>query len=56
MTANTRRDGQEFLEIAAEIPIRPETVEFPLEEANEALLQLKRGAFSGSAILRVRAA
>ena len=56
VTANTRRDGQEFLEIAAEIPIRPETVEFPLEEANEALLQLKRGAFSGSAILRVRAA
>ena len=55
VTANTRRDGQEFLEIAAEIPIRPETVEFPLEEANEALLQLKRGAFSGSAILRVRA-
>jgi propanol-preferring alcohol dehydrogenase len=53
VTANTRQDGHELLRIAAEARIRPETTEFPLERANEALLALKQGAFSGSGILRV---
>ena len=53
VTANTREDGVEFLRIAAEIPIRPETTPFQLEEANEALLALKRGEFSGAAVLNV---
>jgi propanol-preferring alcohol dehydrogenase len=54
VTANTRQDGDELLRIAAEAGVRPETTEFPLERANEALLALKRGEFSGAAVLRVR--
>src|SRR5439155_12101563 len=41
VTANTRSDGEELLRIAAEIPIRPQTTAFPLEDANRALQQLK---------------
>ncbi len=51
VTANTRADGEEFLEEAARIPIRPETTAFPLEEANRALALLKRGGFTGSGVL-----
>jgi propanol-preferring alcohol dehydrogenase len=52
-TANTRRDGEELLALAAEIPIRPRTTPFRLEEANLALQQLKRGEVVGSAVLLV---
>jgi propanol-preferring alcohol dehydrogenase len=51
VTANTRADGEELLAEAARIPIRPATTTFPLEEANAALLALKRGAFAGSGVL-----
>ena len=54
MTANTRRDGEELLRIAAEIPIRPHTVPLPLAEANQALQQLKHDGFEGAAVLTVR--
>ena len=54
VTANTRRDGEELLRIAAEIPIRPQTTSFPLEEANRALQQLKHDAIQGSGVLLVR--
>jgi len=47
----TRRDGEEFLELAAKIPVRTETHRFPLEEANEALAALREGKFSGAAVL-----
>jgi propanol-preferring alcohol dehydrogenase len=50
---NTRRDGEEFLKIAAEIPIRTEVREFGLEEANEALNALKNDAIRGAAVLRI---
>ncbi|PWU11569.1 MAG: alcohol dehydrogenase [Terriglobia bacterium] len=50
---NTRRDGEDFLRIAAEIPIRTEVREFPLAEANEALYALKNDAIRGAAVLRV---
>lgn len=50
---NTRQDGEAFLKIAAEIPIRTHTVEFPLEQANVALQTLKQDAIRGSAVLRV---
>jgi propanol-preferring alcohol dehydrogenase len=50
---NTRRDGEDFLKIAAEIPIRTEVHEFDLEEANAALNALKHDAFRGAAVLRV---
>ncbi len=51
----TRRDAQEFLPLAAEIPIIPETQEFKLEQANEALILLKEGRIRGAAVLRIAA-
>ena len=53
VTANTRRDGEELLRIAAEIPIRPQTTTFALDEANRALQQLKHDAIQGSGVLLV---
>jgi alcohol dehydrogenase, propanol-preferring len=50
---NTRADGEDFLRIAAEIPIHTEIREFALEEANEALNALKNDAIRGAAVLRV---
>ncbi len=47
----TRRDGEEFLELAAKIPIKTETQTFPLEEANEALNALRSGTLRGAAVL-----
>jgi len=47
----TRRDVSEFLKLAAEIPIKPEVQEFPLEEANKALLELKEGRIRGAKVL-----
>ena len=51
VTANTRQDGREFLAEAAEIPIRTHVVTCPLEEANEALQDLKADRIRGSAVL-----
>lgn len=48
---STRRDGEELLRVAAEIPVRTETTVFPLDQANEALLALKTGGISGAAVL-----
>jgi len=53
VTANTRQDGVELLRIAAEIPIRPHTVPFRLEQANKALHQLKHDGFEGAAVLEI---
>jgi propanol-preferring alcohol dehydrogenase len=50
---NTRRDGEDFLKIAAEIPIHTQVQEFPLAEANAALNALKHDAVRGAAVLRV---
>jgi propanol-preferring alcohol dehydrogenase len=50
----TRRDAREFLELAARIPIRAETVLFGLEQANEALARVKRGEIRGAAVLAPR--
>lgn len=49
----TRRDIQEFLPIAAAIPIRPQVQTYPLEEANRALLELKRGPVRGAKVLLI---
>ena len=49
----TRRDAEEFLPLAAEIPIVPETQEFKLEEANEALALLKEGKMRGAGVLKI---
>lgn len=51
VTANTRADGEELLRLAAEIPIRPRTTQFPLEEANEALSRLAHDAIAGAGVL-----
>ena len=48
-----RRDVSEFLDLAAEIPILPEVEEFPLEEANTALRQLKERRIRGAKVLRI---
>ena len=53
VTANTRIDGEELLEAAARIPIRPAVTTFPLAEANRALQLLKRGRIEGSGVLVV---
>ena len=53
VTANTREDGEELLRIAGEIPIRPRTTSFPLEQANEALRRLKHDAIAGAGVLLV---
>jgi alcohol dehydrogenase, propanol-preferring len=50
---NTRKDGEDFLRVAAEIPIRTHVQIFPLNEANRALNALKNDAISGAAVLRV---
>jgi alcohol dehydrogenase, propanol-preferring len=47
----TRADGQEFMEIAAEAPIRAHTTAFPLTQANEALDSLRTGKIEGAAVL-----
>ncbi|MFN2622896.1 MAG: zinc-dependent alcohol dehydrogenase family protein [Chthoniobacterales bacterium] len=47
----TRRDGEEFLELAAKIPIRTETQTFPLAKANDALDALRNGKSRGAAVL-----
>ena len=47
----TRRDGEEFLALAPQVPVRTETQTFPLEQANEALHALRSGALTGAAVL-----
>jgi alcohol dehydrogenase, propanol-preferring len=53
VTANTRKDGAELLELAARIPIIPKVRLFPLEEANQALQLLKAGGIDGAGVLAV---
>ena len=53
VTANTRADGEEFFRIAAEIPLRPTTVPYPFEAADQALLDLAEDRITGAAVLRV---
>jgi propanol-preferring alcohol dehydrogenase len=52
---NTRQDGEDFLRVAAEIPIRTHTQLFPLREANRALIALKNDAIEGAAVLKIEA-
>ena len=48
---NTRADGRDFLQVAAEIPIRAQVEVFPLGEANLALDKLKNDAIRGAGVL-----
>jgi propanol-preferring alcohol dehydrogenase len=49
----TRADARDFLQIAAEIGMKPKVTAFRLEEANEALLAIKRDGIDGAAVLVV---
>lgn len=47
----TRRDGEEFLPLAAEIPVQTEVHLYPLEQANQALDDLRAGRFTGAGVI-----
>jgi alcohol dehydrogenase, propanol-preferring len=47
----TRHDGEEFLPLAALVPVRTQVETFALEEANEALARLRSGNITGAAVL-----
>ena len=49
----TRRDGEEFLALAAAIPVQTEVTTYALEDANQALADLRQGNFTGAAVLLV---
>jgi alcohol dehydrogenase, propanol-preferring len=49
----TRRDAEEFLPLAAEVPVRTDVEVFALEEANEVLQRIKRSEVRGAAVLKV---
>jgi alcohol dehydrogenase, propanol-preferring len=51
----TRADGEEFLALAPQVPVRTHVETFPLEAANEALTRLRNGAITGAAVLTCRA-
>lgn len=52
---NTRADGEEFLAVAAAIPVRTAIEVFPLEQTNQALQALKHGRVRGAAVVQVAA-
>jgi propanol-preferring alcohol dehydrogenase len=47
----TRRDGEEFLAIAPQVPVKTDVETFPLEKADEALSRLRQGQLQGAAVL-----
>jgi propanol-preferring alcohol dehydrogenase len=51
VTANTRRDGEEFLQLAGRLGVRATTVGYPMNQADVALADLAEGRFSGAAVL-----
>ena len=51
VTASTRKDGEELLQLAAAIPVRTRVTTYPLAEANEVLQDLKEGKIDGAAVL-----
>ena len=52
----TRRDGEEFLALAPQVPVKTDVTAFQLEQAGEALEQLRQGEFTGAAVLDMREA
>src|SRR2546429_785918 len=49
----TRRDGEEFLELAPRVPVKTEAHAYPLRDANAALDDLAHGRFQGAAVLTI---
>ena len=54
VTANTRRDGEEFLQLADRAVIRPTTSVYPLDRVDQALEDLAADRVNGAAVIRVR--
>ncbi len=53
VTNNTRQDGEDFLHVAAEIPLKPQVELFTLAETNRALNALKHDAIRGAAVVQL---
>ena len=51
----TRLDGEEFMALAPQVPVRTEIAEYPLESANQALDDLREGRVTGAAVLSINA-
>lgn len=51
VTANTRADGEQFLQLAARFKIEPTTTAYPMAQAPRALADLAHGRFGGAAVL-----
>jgi alcohol dehydrogenase, propanol-preferring len=49
----TRQDGEEFMQLAPEVPVRTQIRAFSLEAANEALQHLRAGELHGAAVLKI---
>jgi alcohol dehydrogenase, propanol-preferring len=49
----TRRDAQEFMRIAPNVPVKTTTQTFRLEQANDALERLRSGKLQGAAVLKI---
>jgi len=49
----TRRDGEEFLALAPQVPVHTEVELHPLEDANEALDSIRSGSLRGAAVLQI---
>ncbi len=55
-TANTRRDGEELLDLATRVPLHVYTVSYEFDAAPQALGDLAHDRITGAAVLRVRSA
>ena len=51
----SREDVRSLLDLAVRIPLEPTIIEYPLEQAQEALLDIKSGNINGSGVLRIEA-
>jgi len=51
VTNMTRADARDFLQIAAEVKLKPQVTSFPLDKANEALMAVKNDAIDGAAVI-----
>jgi alcohol dehydrogenase, propanol-preferring len=49
----TRRDAEEFLELAPKVPVKTRPLPYPLEQANDALNDLRAGRLQGAAVLQI---
>jgi propanol-preferring alcohol dehydrogenase len=47
----TRKDGEEFLALAPQVPVKTDVTVFPLEQAGQALERLRDGSFTGAAVV-----